>query len=193
MPFNVTALLDACVIYPAPLRDLLVQLALSDLFRAKWTEQIHQEWIGNVLKKRPDITPAQLERTRELMNLYVRDCLVTGFEPLIPSLMLPDPDDRHVLAAAIASRSDIIITFNLKDFPEQVLSAYRIKAQHPDEFVSTLLEQEPQAVKQAVETVRQRLRNPPKSIEEYLDILKNQQLRVTVSMLKRMESEFEKG
>lgn len=193
MPFNVTALLDACVIYPAPLRDLLVQLALSDLFRAKWTEQIHQEWIGNVLKKRPDITPAQLERTRELMNLYVRDCLVTGFEPLIPSLMLPDPDDRHVLAAAIASRSDIIITYNLKDFPEQVLSPYRIKAQHPDEFVSTLLEQEPQAVKQAVETVRQRLRNPPKSIEEYLDILKNQQLRVTVSMLKRMESEFEKS
>ena len=95
MPSNYTALYDACVLYPAPLRDLLLQLALTDLFRAKWTDDIHQEWIRNVLNKRPDLTLEQLTRTRDLMNSHVRDCLVTGYESLIPALQLPDPDDRH--------------------------------------------------------------------------------------------------
>lgn len=96
-----TALSDACVLYPAPLRDLLMHLALTDLFRAKWTDQIHDEWIRSVLEQRPDLRREQLERTRQLMNAHVRDCLVTGYEDLIPALSLPDPDDRHVLAAAI--------------------------------------------------------------------------------------------
>jgi hypothetical protein len=71
-----TALYDACVLYPAPLRDLLMWLALTDLFRARWTNAIHEEWMRNVLKNRPDLTRAQLERTRDLMNANVRDCLV---------------------------------------------------------------------------------------------------------------------
>jgi hypothetical protein len=65
---NFTALYDACVLFPAPLRDLLMQLALSDLFRARWTDQIHDEWIRNVLKTRPDLSLNQLSRTKELMN-----------------------------------------------------------------------------------------------------------------------------
>lgn len=86
---NFTALYDACVLFPAPLRDLLMQLALSDLFRARWTDQIHDEWIRNVLKTRPDLSLMQLTRTKELMNSHVRDCLVTGYKDLIPSLQLP--------------------------------------------------------------------------------------------------------
>lgn len=107
---------DACVLYPAPLRDLRMHLALSDLFPAKWTNDIHNEWIGDVLKDRPDLTLQRLERTRTLMNSHVRDCLVTNYEELIPALTLPDPNDRHVLAAAIRSGSDVIVTYNLKDF-----------------------------------------------------------------------------
>lgn len=75
---------DACVLYPAPLRDLLMHLALTDLFRARWTDQIHDEWIRNLLENRPDLNFAQLTRTKELMNSHVRDCLVKDYERLIP-------------------------------------------------------------------------------------------------------------
>jgi hypothetical protein len=98
---NFAAFLDASVLYPAPLRDLLLELAVSDLYRAKWSDAVHEEWITAVLENRPDLTRAQLERTRDLMNAHARDALVTDFEQLIDILELPDPDDRHVLAAAI--------------------------------------------------------------------------------------------
>jgi hypothetical protein len=99
-----TVIFDACVLYPAPLRDLLMNIALTDLFRARWTEIIHDEWTGNLLAKRDDLTKEQLDRTVGLMNKAVPDCLVTNFEDLIPSLALPDENDRHVLAAAIPNQ-----------------------------------------------------------------------------------------
>ena len=132
---NFTAFLDASVLYSAPLRDLLLELAVSDLYRAKWSDAVHGEWITAVLEKRPDLTRAQLERTRDLMNMHVRDALVLDFEPLIDVLQLPDPDDRHVLAAAIKGRANLIVTFNLKDFPGDKLDRWGIEAQHPDEFL----------------------------------------------------------
>ncbi len=100
---NLIAVFDACVLYPAPLRDLLMHLATTDLFRAKWTNEIHQEWIRNLLKNRKDLTLSQLERTRDLMNSHVLDCLVEDYSYLIPTIDLKDKDDRHVVAAAIAS------------------------------------------------------------------------------------------
>ncbi len=90
-----TVVFDACVLYPAPLRDLLVQLALRDIFSARWTDAIHDEWISNLLESRPDLSREALERTRSLMNSHVRDSLVTGYEGLIPGLLLPDENDRH--------------------------------------------------------------------------------------------------
>src|SRR5947209_7691586 len=158
-----TVLYDACVLYPAPLRDLLMHLALTDLFRAKWTDAIHDEWIRSVLERRPDLKREQLERTRSLMNAHVRDCLVTSYEDLIPSLNLPDPEDRHVLAAAIRSRTDVIVTFNLGDFPAETLARYGIEAQHPDDFITHLLDLAPGTVCAAVKRHRESLRNPPKS------------------------------
>ncbi|MFN9293122.1 MAG: PIN domain-containing protein, partial [Planctomyces sp.] len=125
---NYTVLYDACVLYPAPLRDLLMHVAVTDLYRAKWTDAIHDEWVRNVLKDRPDVKPEQLQRTRDLLNAHVRDCLVTGYETLIDAVTLPDPDDRHVLAAAIRAGADLIVTFNLKDFPEKDLKPYGIEA-----------------------------------------------------------------
>jgi hypothetical protein len=112
-----------------------MNLAITDLFRAKWTDDIHDEWIRNVLKNRPDLTKERLRRTRDLMNSHVRDCLVIGYQDLIPSLTLPDVNDRHVLAAAIVARADVIVTYNLKDFPATILEQYGIEAQHPDEFL----------------------------------------------------------
>lgn len=184
MASNFTALYDACVLYPGPLRDLLMQLALTDLFRARWTEKIHEEWIHNLLKNRSDLTLEQLTRTKEMMNSHVRDCLISDCEGLIPSLTLPDPDDCHVFAAAIKGNVDVIVTTNLKDFPADVLDSYGIEAQHPDDFVSNLIDLKPLKVAHAAETVRGRLKNPPKSIDDYLEILLQQGLTVSVSMLR---------
>ena len=116
------------VLYPAPLRDLLMHRALSDLYRARWSDMIHDEWTRNVLASRPDLTQDHLNRTRQLMNTHVRDSLVTGFEFPIPSIDLPDPDDRHVAMAAIHSGASLIVTFDLKDFPAEALKPYNITA-----------------------------------------------------------------
>jgi hypothetical protein len=179
-----TAIYDACILYPAPLRDLLMHLALTDLFRAKWTDAIHDEWIRSVLEDRPDLTREQLERTRALMNIHVRDCLVTNYEDLIPSLTLPDPDDRHVLAAAIQGRADVIVTFNLADFPLDALARYGIEARHPDDFIVHLLDLAPGSVCAAVKRQRENLRNPPKSAEELLATFESQSLPQTVARLR---------
>jgi len=116
-----------------------MNLALTDLFRAKWSATIHEEWIRNVLINRPNLSREQLERTRQLMDAHVRDCLVKGYEGLIDNLILPDPDDRHVLAAAIVGRADLIITFNRKDFPPAALQPHGIETQHPDLFLIHLM------------------------------------------------------
>ena len=103
------ALLDANILYPAPLRDLLLQLAVTDLYKAKWTADIHREWIESLLRNEPHRERAALERTRDLMDRGTRDALITSYEPLISALTLPDPNDRHVLAAAIVGRCDVIV------------------------------------------------------------------------------------
>jgi predicted nucleic acid-binding protein len=184
---NIVALFDACVFYPAPLRDLFMQLALTDL-RARWSAAIHDEWIAAVVRGRPDIAAERLERTRALMDSHVRDCLVTGFEYLIPVLELPDPDDRHVLAAAIHGRASVIVTYNLSDFPAEALSRFEIQPQHPDVFISRLIDLSPAKVVCAASTVRKRLRKPPLSALQYLDILEKQGLVEAVSTLRANEA-----
>jgi predicted nucleic acid-binding protein len=181
---------DANVLYPATLRDLLMQLALSDLFQARWTNLIHDEWTRNVLKNQPDMNPSKLEHVRTLMNNAVADSLVTGFEALIPTLNLPDPNDRHVLAAAITAKANRIVTFNLKDFPTRILEPHGIQAQHPDEFICELLDDHLEAVLTAMRTVRNRLRNPPRSSKEYLERLAQQDLKSTVARLQEHEAEI---
>jgi hypothetical protein len=98
MPFVV--IYDASVLYPNTLRDLLIRLAQSGLIQARWTEHILDEMFAALKRDRPDLDPAKLDRTRTLMGTAVRDWKITGHEPLIDSLKLPDSDDRHVLAAA---------------------------------------------------------------------------------------------
>jgi predicted nucleic acid-binding protein len=178
-----TAFLDASVLYPAPLRDLLLELAVADLYRAKWSEAVHKEWITAVLENRPDLTRAQLERTRDLMNAHARDALVTDFEQLIDVLELPDPDDRHVLAAAIKGRADLIVTTNLKHFPPDTLDRWGIEPQHPDEFLTHQFHLSQPLFLQAVKTVRLRLKHPSKSVEDYLDTLRAQGLLATVNAI----------
>jgi predicted nucleic acid-binding protein len=181
-----TVVYDASVLYPAPLRDFLMWLALTDLFKARWTDKIHEEWMRNVLKNRPDLTLAQLDRTKTLMNTNVHDCLVVGYESLISTLELPDSGDRHVLAAAIHSGAEFIVTFNLKDFPTSVLAAYGVEAVHPDEFILYLIDLDSAKVCQASYKQRKTLKNPSLTLEQYLDTLIRQGLSQSATALREL-------
>jgi hypothetical protein len=141
--------------------------------------------VRNVLKGNPLLSANGLARTRSLMNEAVRDCLVTGYEDLIESLSLPDPNDRHVLAAAIRADAEVVVTFNLKDFPPSALSSYGIEAQHPDDFLLGLFDAAPGPFCAAVKRQREGLRNPPKSAEELLGTLESHGLVQTVSRLRQ--------
>ncbi len=176
-------MLDSCVLYPAPLRDLLVQIAAGGLFRAKWTNEIHEEWIRSVLRDRIDLVRESLERTRDLMNSAIMDCVVDGYESLMTAIALPDPNDRHVVAAAIHARCDAIITFNLKDFPNSVLGQHNIEAIHPDDFIFHQFGLNQALVITAAFKCRNRLKKPSVSAAAYLDTLKAQSLPKTVGAL----------
>lgn len=119
------------------------------------------------------------------MSEAVRDCLVTGYEELIDSLTLPDPDDRHVLAAAIRARAEVIVTCNLTDFPTETLARFDIEALHPDDFLPFLLDAAPAVVCTAVKRQREGLRNPPKTAEELLSTLESQGLTQAVARLRK--------
>ncbi len=179
-----TAIYDACVLYPFTLRDVLIELALTDLFAARWTERILDECFESLLEKNPHLKPSDLERTRSLMNRHVRDALIADYEGLIDSLTLPDPKDRHVLAAAIVGHADVIVTYNLKDFPRAELEEYHLEAQHPDDFITDLMDLDAEAVAEAVERCRQRCKTPSFEREEYFAKLEAFEPTQTAKMLR---------
>lgn len=178
-----TVIYDACVLYPAPLRDFLMWLGLSGRFRARWSRDIHEEWKRNLLLNRQDLTRAQLDRTSALMDRAIPDGLVEGYEGLIAGLDLPDRDDRHVLAAAIRCGANVIVTFNQHDFPYEALAPFGIESQHPDEFVDNLFDLDAAAVVAAAQRQRAQLLNPPIDTDRYLDILLRQGLVQTTKGL----------
>jgi len=171
-----TALLDACVLYPAPVRDLLIETANTHVYRARWSNHIHDEWVAAVLKSNPKATAEALTRTRALMDQAVPDALITGYEGLIASVALPDPKDRHVLAAAVVGRADVIVTANLKHFPAEALAPYGIEAQHPDEFLMHQRDLSHERFLKSVKRIRARLVNPPLTADQYIDSLRRCQL-----------------
>lgn len=184
MDAPVTAIIDACVLYSAALRDLVVRLAQAGLTHARWTEEIHAEWMRNVLKNNPRLGRERLERTRALMDGAVRDCLVTGHSVLVPLLTLPDPDDRHVLAAAIHGGAGVVVTFNLSDFPSEVLAPHGVDAWHPDDFFSELLERAMDEFCEAGRLQREGLKNPSMSVQEFLEKLEEVGIPHTVARLR---------
>lgn len=141
------------------LRDLLLQLATTGLFQAKWSNAIHDEWIRNVLKDRPDLTLEQLQRTRRLMDRTAADSLVEGFEPLIDTVHRSiDQKDRRVVAAAIHSHAGVIVTFNLADFPTEALRVHEMEVLHPDDLLMHLESLTPGILAQTAKIVRARLK-----------------------------------
>lgn len=177
---------DACVLYPAPLRDLLIRIALTGVVRARWSEQILDECFRNLALNRPDIPQAALARTRTLMQAAIPDGSVTDFEPLAVGVPLPDKDDRHVMSAAVRCGTQAIVTFNLKDFPADVLAPFGIEAKHPDDFVLDTLDLAAGAVLRAVTSQSAALKAPPVSLPELLDTLRECGLEQAVARMREL-------
>ncbi len=151
---------DACVLYPFHLRDLLIRVGQAGLVHARWTNAILDECFTSITANRPELREPLL-RTRQLMNASIRDVLVEDYEELISGLTLPDPDDRPILAAAIKAGAQVIVTFNLKDFPASILDRYGMEAQHPDAFVTNLLDLDARAVAVVIEAMNLDLQSTP--------------------------------
>jgi predicted nucleic acid-binding protein len=179
-------LLDANVLYPAPLRDLLLYLAAAKLYRPLWSGDIQEEWIRNLLVNRPDLSETQLRKTASAMDRAFPDARVKNYKSYIGKLYLPDPEDRHVLAAAIKGRASIIATINLKDFPSQKLKIYEMEAQHPDVFIASLLKVNTQEVLAAFTAQVENMKKPPLSVNQVLANLEANGLVRTVSKLREL-------
>jgi len=181
---------DACVLFSAQLRDLLMRLALADLCAARWTEEILDEWARSVIEKHLAILPASIARCRVLMNAHLGEAIVTGYEHIVQKFTLPDPDDRHVLAAAIHCDAKAIVTFNLRDFPESVLQPLGIEAIHPDDFVLRLMQNDISGVCEAIRIQREQLNKPPVSIDAFLAKLERQGLPQTAAILRTLSDQL---
>lgn len=138
-----SAFLDACVLVPVSLADTLLRLAEADLFRPLWSERVLDEMVDAIDEVHPDLGPGSARHRAEVMCSAFPDAMVEGWQNLVPGFTLPDPDDRHVVAAALRGRADMIVTANVRDFPPAVLAAVGLEVQHPDEFLLNQLDLEP--------------------------------------------------
>ena len=171
------AVYDACVLYPFHLRNLLVQCAVDRLVDARWSREIHDEWIRNLAARRPELSAERLTRTRDLMDRVLPDANVTGHLVHVPTITLPDPDDRHVVAAAIEARASVIVTWNLRDFPAAALRSFGLRKSSPDAFLMDLYAAAPDLVIAAAAGARANLRESAHSAADFVDALRRQKLK----------------
>jgi len=178
------AVLDACVLYSAPMRDILLCFAQQGLYLPQWSDIITDEWLRNLLKNRPDLEEERLLRTIARMNNYFDEANINDFDHHISTIQLPDLDDRHVVACAIQCEAEIIVTKNLKDFPEEELAKFNLIAQHPDNFICDLFEMNTKAATIAFNVQLEKLKNPPQTKEKLLETFKKQGLPKAAELFK---------
>jgi predicted nucleic acid-binding protein len=179
------AVYDACVLYPFHLRNVLIQCAFDGLVEARWTDDIHDEWIRNLAANTPSLPIDRLMATRDRMKAVLPEADVANYRALVTDLELPDPGDRHVLAAAIASKASVIVTWNLKDFPAQDLRLYGVISQSPDDFLTDLHATFPNALISSVKRARHNLRKTVPSVEEFVEALEQGGLKKFSDVLRR--------
>lgn len=150
-------ILDANLLYPFHLSNLLVQMAVDAIIALRWTERTHEEWITNLVATRR-VTRERLARTRDLIDDVLPDASVLGWEARMEGLTLPDPDDRHVLAVVSAAGATTILTMNLRDFPKAVLAPHGAAAAHPDAFLCALHDADPEVRRASAEAAQANLR-----------------------------------
>lgn len=171
-------------------------LALKDVVRLRWSERVQEEWIENLIRNRPDLKVESLRRIPLQMAeaLESQEPLVAGYEDLLPLIDLPDANDRHVVAAAIAGKAEAILTFNLKDFPDNVLESWDLMAYNPDEYLIELLDGlirgkgVPHELLDVLRSQRARLKRPPLGPDEFLDSLERSGLKGLVRALRNFRN-----
>ncbi len=180
-----TALLDACVLYPIAMTDSLMSLASAGLFAAKWTTQIEQEWVTAIEERRPELK-GKLGVRRDSMREAVPDWEVpeSAWKALVASLTLPDPNDAHVLAAAIAGHADCIVTVNLRDFPTKITAPYGIEVVDPDKFIINQWDLDPLVAIAAFKRMRSRWKKPEATPEDFAQVLERGGLPVTAQRVR---------
>ncbi|MEA2790251.1 MAG: hypothetical protein QOG73_2657 [Acetobacteraceae bacterium] len=176
---------DACILYPFHLRNIIVQAAVDRLVEARWTDEIHDEWLRNLAADMPTIPIERLQTTRRLMNDALPAATVSGYEDLIQTVNLPDPNDRHVAAAAIAAGASVILTWNLRDFPATALKKHGLRRQTPDTFLAELYDQAPDLAVSSLANARRNLNKSRVSASEFIDILGKQKLTKLVTRLEK--------
>ena len=161
------ALLDANVLFPFRKRDILLRFHHAGLLRARWTERILDEWTRSLLERKQHLEPS-VRSQRYAMREHFPEALVTGYEPLIGTLELPDADDRHVLAAAIRCGAQHIVTDNLADFPADVLANYDTEAVDADRFLSRTFDLYPSEALGVLRSLREACSNPSFTLSEFI-------------------------
>jgi predicted nucleic acid-binding protein len=173
--------LDTNVIYPLWTRDLLLWFAFYDLYTPQWSENICSEWMNVMLRK--GVNEEEAQKRADVINEAFPDALVENYSSLIDHLELPDVNDKHVLAAAIKTNANLIITNNLKDFPEDYLAKYGLKAKSPDDFFTDIIDLNPDIALTSFKKLVLNKKNPPYNEFEVLDIFRNNGLKNTADYL----------
>jgi hypothetical protein len=169
------AVFDACILYPFHLRNILIQAATDHLVAARWTDEIDDEWMRNLASARA-VPMAKLQRLRQFMNETLPAAMVTEYEGHVAAVNLPDPDDRHVVAAGIAAGATLILTWNLRHFPAKELQKFGLDRQTPDDFLSCLYDEVPEVVIGSLAKSRRNLTRTNVSASDFIKILDGQRL-----------------
>ena len=180
-----TALLDACVLFPLAMVDSLMSLAEAGLYAAKWSTRIEEEWMLALETKRPDLK-GRLGTRRDAMREAVPDWEVpeTAWNAVVGSVQLPDPDDAHVLAAAIAGHADCIVTVNLRHFPDAAVGPYGVEVVDPDKFIINQWDLDQLAAVAAFKRMRARWKKPQATPEDFAQALERGGLPATAIRLR---------
>lgn len=165
-----SAVLDACVLYPVGLRDTLLNVAEAGLYRVLWTEEILSETTRNIVDDTPGLTAEHLDITFSAMRRAFPEAMIHNYEHLVDS-MTNDPKDRHVLAAAVVAHADVVVTDNLRHFLPEACDPHGMRAQSPDEFLLEALERRPQLIADVLRAQAARKSRPPMSLDEMLNRL----------------------
>lgn len=168
---NFIVVLDANILYQAPIRDLLLRLAESpaEMFQVRWSEEIVEEATRNLIKDNR-MDDSQAASFKNCLYGAFEDAYVDGYKELIPVLE-NNENDRHVLAVAIIANAQVIVTLNIKHFPEEALKKYNIEAQTPDTFLLYLYDLSLSVLIETLQKQQQELTNPPLTQEEFLNNL----------------------
>lgn len=160
-----------------------MELACRRIFRLRWSDDIQNEWVRNVIKDRPDLAPDMIRRRRASMDIALPQARVDGYRGIIAGLSLPDPNDRHVLAAAIVGRADVIVTYNWSDFPTDLIAPYGIDVQHPDAFLNDQWTVNEPLFVDSIRSIRARLKNPAYDADAYIANVRKNQLHLVADAL----------